>query len=43
MDDEEYLMPVLNSQDQENFEKLDTIPIVSVPLIFGVSCTNFFF
>jgi hypothetical protein len=42
MDDEEYLQPVLISQEQESFQKLDTIQIVSVPLIFGVSHNNLF-
>ncbi|XP_053985360.1 transmembrane protein 192 isoform X1 [Hylaeus volcanicus] len=37
MDDEEYLQPVLTSQEEEQFQKLDTVPIVSIPLIFGVS------
>ncbi|XP_031784983.1 transmembrane protein 192 isoform X2 [Nasonia vitripennis] len=37
MDDEEYLQPVLVAQEQESFQKLDTIPIVAVPLIFGVA------
>ncbi|XP_058801909.1 transmembrane protein 192 isoform X2 [Phymastichus coffea] len=37
MDDEEYLQPVLVSQEQESFKKLDTIPMVSVPLFCGVA------
>ncbi|XP_033227882.1 transmembrane protein 192 isoform X2 [Belonocnema kinseyi] len=37
MDDEEYLQPVLSSQEQENFQKLETIPVVAFPLIFGVA------
>ncbi|XP_015440068.1 PREDICTED: transmembrane protein 192 [Dufourea novaeangliae] len=37
MEDEEYLQPVLTSQEEEYFQKLDTIPFVSVPLILGVS------
>lgn len=37
MDDEEYLQPVLVSQEEEHFQKLDTIPVVSVPLALGVS------
>ncbi|XP_014208356.1 transmembrane protein 192 isoform X2 [Copidosoma floridanum] len=38
MDDEEYLQPVLVSQEQqESFQKLDTIPIVGVPLILGIA------
>ncbi|OAD58337.1 hypothetical protein WN48_11299 [Eufriesea mexicana] len=36
MDDEEYLQPVLTSQEEEHFQTLNTIPIVSVSLIFGV-------
>lgn len=37
MDDEEYLQPVLISQEEpEEFQKLDTIQIVLLPLIFGV-------
>ena len=36
MDEEEYLQPVLTSQEQESFQKLDTIPIVSIPLISSV-------
>ncbi|XP_076234721.1 transmembrane protein 192 isoform X2 [Calliopsis andreniformis] len=36
MDDEEYLQPVLTSQEEEHFQKLDTVPIVSIPLILGV-------
>ncbi|XP_043255597.1 transmembrane protein 192 isoform X2 [Colletes gigas] len=37
MDDEEYLQPMLISQEEEPFRKLDTVPIISIPLIFGVS------
>lgn len=37
MDDEEFFQPVLSSQEEHHFKKLDTIPIASVPLIFGVS------
>ncbi|XP_076756494.1 transmembrane protein 192 [Xylocopa sonorina] len=37
MDDEEYLQPVLTSQEEEHFQKLNTVPIVSVPLVLGVS------
>ncbi|XP_015587762.1 transmembrane protein 192 isoform X2 [Cephus cinctus] len=37
MDDEEYLQPVLTSQEEEHFHKLDTAPIASIPLIFGVA------
>lgn len=36
MDDEEYLQPVLTSQEQ-HFHKLDTVLITFIPLIFGVS------
>lgn len=36
MDDEEYLQPVLTSQEEEHFRKLDTVPIASVPLVLGV-------
>ncbi|XP_006567786.1 transmembrane protein 192 isoform X2 [Apis mellifera] len=36
MDDEEYLQPVLTSQE-EHFHKLDTVLITFIPLIFGVS------
>lgn len=37
MDDEEYLQPVLISQEQESFQKLDTIQFISVPLVFGIA------
>ncbi|KAJ8674585.1 hypothetical protein QAD02_005847 [Eretmocerus hayati] len=37
MDDEEYLQPVLTSQEQLDFHKLDTIPLVCIPLIFGIA------
>lgn len=37
MDDEEYLQPVLTSQEEDNFQKLDTVPIVSISLLYGVS------
>lgn len=37
MDDEEYLQPVLTSQEEDNFQKLNTIPIVSIPLLYGVA------
>lgn len=37
MDDEEYLQPVLTSQEEDSFQKLDTVPIVSVPLLLGVA------
>lgn len=40
MDDEEYLQPILTSQE-EHFQKLDTVSIVSFALIFSVS-VNFF-
>ncbi|XP_057337987.1 transmembrane protein 192 [Microplitis mediator] len=36
MDDEECLQPVLSSQEEENFQKLDTAIFASVPLVFGV-------
>ncbi|KAK0182893.1 hypothetical protein PV327_000980 [Microctonus hyperodae] len=35
MDDEEYLQPVLTSQDENNFQKLDTVIIASGPLLCG--------
>ncbi|KOX78751.1 hypothetical protein WN51_08510, partial [Melipona quadrifasciata] len=35
MDNEEYLQPILTSQE-EHFKKLDTVSIVSFPLIFSV-------
>lgn len=37
MDDEEYLQPVLTAQEQDNFYKLDTVPIAAVPLVLGVA------
>lgn len=37
MDDEEYLQPVISSEEQDSFQKLETIPIVAVPLIFSVA------
>lgn len=38
MDDEEYLQPVLTSQEEEdNFQSLDTVRIAAIPLVFGVS------
>lgn len=37
MDDEEYLEPVLVSQEEVDFKNLPTVPIVSISLIFGVS------
>ena len=37
MDDEEFLQPVLISQEQEVFQKLNTVPVAFVPLIIGVS------
>lgn len=37
MDDAEYLQPVLLSQENDNFQKLDTAPFAFAPLIFGVS------
>ncbi|XP_017792188.1 PREDICTED: transmembrane protein 192 [Habropoda laboriosa] len=38
MDEEESFQPILTSQEEgEHFQKLDTIPIVSVSLLFGVS------
>ncbi|KAG7204089.1 hypothetical protein KM043_001940 [Ampulex compressa] len=36
MDDEEYLQPVLSSQEEEYFQKLDTVPIVFLPLVLSV-------
>ncbi|XP_031825663.1 transmembrane protein 192 isoform X2 [Nomia melanderi] len=36
MDDEECFQPVLSSQEEDEFKTLDTVPIVSVPLVFGV-------
>ena len=40
MDDEEYLQPILTSHE-EHFQKLDTVSIVSFPLIFSVSVIFF--
>lgn len=37
MDDDEYLQPVLTSQEEDNFQKLDTIPYASSALVLGVS------
>ncbi|XP_003707381.2 transmembrane protein 192 [Megachile rotundata] len=37
MDDDEFFQPVLSSQEEHYFKKLDTIPIASVPIIFGIS------
>lgn len=37
MDDEEYLQPILTSQEEDHFQKLDTVPLVSVPLLLGVA------
>lgn len=36
MDEEEYLQPVLSSQDEEKFQPLDTVIIAAIPLLFGV-------
>lgn len=36
MDEEEYLQPELSSLEVEYFQKLDTVPIASVPLVLGV-------
>ncbi|XP_017890241.1 transmembrane protein 192 isoform X2 [Ceratina calcarata] len=36
MDDEEYLQPVLSSLGEDDFRKLETVPIASVPLVLGV-------
>ncbi|XP_076667418.1 transmembrane protein 192 isoform X2 [Andrena cerasifolii] len=36
MDEEEYLQPVLASNEDEHFQTLDTVPIVSVSLVLGV-------
>lgn len=36
MDEEEYLQPVLSSQDEEKFQPLDTGIIASIPLLFGI-------
>lgn len=36
MDDDECFQPVL-TQEEIEFKTLDTVPVVSVPLIFGVS------
>ncbi|XP_015509731.1 transmembrane protein 192 [Neodiprion pinetum] len=37
MDDDEYLQPVITSQEEDNFHKLDTIPYTLVALVFGVA------
>lgn len=37
MDDEEYLQPVLTSQEEQQFQKLDTLPPVAVSLLLGIS------
>ncbi|XP_043272540.1 transmembrane protein 192 isoform X2 [Venturia canescens] len=36
MDDEEYLQPVLSSQEVDNFQSLDTVKIAAIPLVTGV-------
>lgn len=36
MDDEEYLQPVLTSHEEESFQKLETVPAVSISLAFGI-------
>ncbi|XP_076657163.1 transmembrane protein 192 isoform X2 [Halictus rubicundus] len=36
MDDEECFQQVLTSEEEEDFQRLETVPIVSVPLILGV-------
>lgn len=43
MDDEEYLQPVLSSQEVDNFQSLDTVKIAAIPLVTGVSKTSFTF
>lgn len=36
-EEEEYFQPVLSSQEEDNFQKLNTVPIVSIPFLLGVS------
>ncbi|EZA60398.1 hypothetical protein DMN91_010771 [Ooceraea biroi] len=37
MDNEECFQPILSSQEEDNFQRLNTLPIVSIPLLFGIS------
>ncbi|XP_066596438.1 transmembrane protein 192 [Prorops nasuta] len=37
MDEEETLQPVLTSQEPDNFQKLNTVPIVALPMILGIA------
>jgi len=36
MEEEEYFQPILNPQEEDNFQQLNTVSIVSIPLLFGV-------
>lgn len=35
-EEEEYFQPILSSQEDDNFQKLNTVPIVSIPFLLGV-------
>lgn len=36
MEDEEYFQPILSSQEEDNFQQLNTVSVVSIPLLLGV-------
>ncbi|EGI66827.1 Transmembrane protein 192 [Acromyrmex echinatior] len=36
MEDEECFQPVLSSQEEDNFQQLNTVSVVSIPLLLGV-------
>ncbi|XP_011872233.1 PREDICTED: transmembrane protein 192 isoform X1 [Vollenhovia emeryi] len=37
MEDEQYFQPILSSQEEDNFQQLNTVSIASIPLLLGVS------
>jgi len=40
MEDEQYFQPILSSQEEDNFQQLNTVSIVSIPLLLGVGISR---
>jgi len=40
MEDEQYFQPILSSQEEDNFQQLNTVSILSIPLLLGVGISH---
>lgn len=40
MEEEQSFQPIFSSQEEDTFQQLNTVPIVSIPLLLGVGISR---